>query len=124
MPDAPAAIADDGAATRDAAADDLEVVREPETAVAVDAADVNEVVALAEAGAAEPVVAVVPRPVFVTPAGLAPLPLVAVGAVTCAAAGVASRRPSSKARRPESIMAVTGALLLPNATGAAAVPPR
>jgi hypothetical protein len=58
-------------------------------------------------------------PVLAAPLRLVLLPLVAAGAVTCAAAGAASTKLSSKARRGGSIMTVTRALPEPNATGAA-----
>jgi hypothetical protein len=117
MPDDLATIV----AVCDATAGDPAVVREPEAAVAVDEVDVAEVVRVADPVAVS--VAPVPAPLAVPPR-LAPLPLVVAGAVTCAAAGAASTRLSSKARRGGAIMAVTRALPLPNATGAPQFPHR
>jgi hypothetical protein len=56
------------------------------------------------------------------PPALVLLPLVAVGVVTCAAAGAASTRPISKARRAGRIMAVTQALSCAEHERRAAVP--
>jgi hypothetical protein len=113
MPDDPATIA-----ILDAAADDLAVVREPEAAVADDEVDVVEVVRVADPVVTDPVAVAVPvPPVLAAPPRLVLLPPGAAAAGTCAAAGAASRRLNSKARRAGSVMAVTRALPLPNATG-------
>ena len=126
-PDGVATVAAGAARDRDVAKPEPVALRPADEIVLAAVVPVPEVVLVAAGPVVVErlVVTVVPvPPALAVPPGLAPLPLVAAGVVTCAAAGAASTRLSSRARRSGWGMAVTRALPLPNAPAMPRFPQR